>query len=109
MQFSVAAFVLTLAAAVSAAPAELEPRAAAQCGGQYYSAAEVNQASVRACNHFRAGTQVNSYPHRFNNREGFRFGGIAGPYQEFPIVPGRIYTGGELKPLPRFPFLGNVD
>lgn len=95
MQFSIATFILTLAAAVSAAPLELEARAEATCGSQYYSAAQVNAASVRACNHFRAGTQVSSYPHRYNNYEGFNFGGVPGPYQEFPIIPSGVYTGGE--------------
>lgn len=97
MQLSIATVLLTLAAAVSAVPVELEARAEATCGSQYYSAAQVNAASVRACNHFRAGTTAGSstYPHRYNNREGFSFGGAAGPYQEFPILPGGIYTGGE--------------
>lgn len=94
MQLSFATFFLTLAVAVGAVPVEVESRAAATCGSQYYTAAQVNAASVRACSHFRAGTQVSTYPHRYNNYEGFRFGGVPGPYQEFPIRPSGLYTGG---------------
>lgn len=104
MQFSLSALLLTLTA-VSAAPTSsssssspvLETRAPATCGGQYYSSAQVNAASVAACNHFRSGTTAggSSYPHRYNNYEGFHFNGYGGPFQEFPIIPGGVYTGGE--------------
>ena len=96
MQLSIATLCIALAASVSAAPAELDRRAAATCGSQYYSAAQVNSASVAACNHFRAGTTAggSSYPHRYNNYEGFHFNGYDGPFQEFPIIPGGVYTGG---------------
>ncbi len=97
MQFSFTTLLLALAAtAVSAAPLELTARAEATCGTQYYSATQVNAASVQACNHFRAGTKAgsSSYPHRYNNYEGFSFNALAGPYQEFPILPGGIYRGG---------------
>ena len=76
----------------------LDKRAAATCGSVFYSAAAVNSASVRACNLWRAGTTIgsNSYPHTFNNREGFSFA-VAGPYVEFPIMSsGAIYSGGKL-------------
>ena len=89
---------LSLLSIASAAPASLSPRAEAICGSVYYSASAVNAASQAACSHFRAGTTVgsNSYPHRYNNFEGFNFGGVASPYQEFPIMSsGSIYTGGE--------------
>jgi hypothetical protein len=95
MHFSFAAPFLALVATTIAVPVQLEPRAEATCGSQYYSATQVNAASVRACNHFRAGTEVSGYPHRYNNYEGFRFNGLTGPYQEFPILPGGLYTGGK--------------
>ena len=97
MQLSIAALCLALTAAVSAAPADLERRAAATCGTQYYTAAQVNAASVAACSHFKAGTTAGSstYPHRYNNYEGFYFKGYSGPFQEFPIMAsGSVYTGG---------------
>ncbi|KAG9251868.1 Ribonuclease/ribotoxin [Emericellopsis atlantica] len=96
MHFSLASVLLALAVTVSAAPADLERRAAATCGSQYYSAAQVNAASVAACNYFRSGSTAgsSSYPHRYNNYEGFYFQGLDGPYQEFPILPSGLYTGG---------------
>lgn len=89
---------LSLIALAGAAPTELLRRAEATCGSVYYSAAAVNAASVAACNHFRAGRQLGSgnYPHRYNNYEGFNFGGASGPYQEFPIMSnGQVYNGGK--------------
>lgn len=96
---SIASVLVALTAAVSAAPAPapaLEPRAPATCGSNAYTAAQVNQASVAACNYFKAGNTAgsSSYPHRYNNYEGFSFGGVAGPYQEFPILKSGVYTGG---------------
>lgn len=89
-----------LAALASAAPAaDIFRRAEATCGTVYYSASAVNAASVAACNYFRAGNTAgsSSYPHRYNNYEGFNFGGAAGPYQEFPIMSnGQVYSGGKL-------------
>lgn len=75
----------------------LEKRADAQCGSQYYSATATNAASNKACAYYNAGTTVgsNSYPHTFNNNEGFSFA-VAGPYLEFPILAsGSLYTGGK--------------
>ncbi|KAF4121480.1 guanyl-specific ribonuclease, partial [Geosmithia morbida] len=96
MKLSIPSIVLVLSAIVSAAPAEIQPRAAATCGSNSYTAAQVNEASVAACNHFKAGTTAGSstYPHRYNNYEGFSFGGASGPFQEFPILTSGVYTGG---------------
>lgn len=95
MQLSFATLFLAVTTTVSAAPAELERRAAATCGSQYYSATQVNSASVTACNHFKAGTALGGYPHRYNNYEGFNFKDYSGPFQEFPILSsGSVYTGG---------------
>lgn len=76
----------------------LEERAAATCGSVSYTAAQVNAASQKACSYYNAGTKAGSstYPHTYNNYEGFSFGGVAGPYQEFPILAsGALYTGGK--------------
>lgn len=59
---------VALLSGVSAAPiaedtspvTPLDKRAAATCGSVFYSAAAVNAASVRACNLYRAGTQIGS-------------------------------------------------
>jgi hypothetical protein len=96
MQFSIAAAVLAFVAATSAAPTLERRYEEATCGSAYWSADEVAEAADAACQHFQDGTQVgsNDYPHRYNNYEGFDFKGLAGPFQEFPIVSGGAYTGG---------------
>jgi hypothetical protein len=50
----------------------------------------------QACKYYKASTQVgsNKYPHKYNNYEGFSFK-VSGPYQEFPILNGGVYTGGK--------------
>lgn len=96
MQFSVVAFLSALAL-VSAAPAELERRAAATCGSTSYSAGAVDAASSASCQHVRNGDKAGSstYPHKYNNYEGFNFKGLSGPFYEFPILSsGKVYTGG---------------
>lgn len=94
MQFAVS--LLSLVALVSAAPAALESRAEATCGSVYYSAAQVNTASTTACNYVRNGGTAGSstYPHQYNNYEGFDFKGLSGPFFEFPIISSGTYSGG---------------
>ncbi|CZS93574.1 related to Guanyl-specific ribonuclease F1 [Rhynchosporium agropyri] len=73
----------------------LEERAAATCGSVLYSAAAVSAASSKACSYYKAGSAPGGYPHTYRNYEGFEFGSIAGPYQEFPILKsGALYSGG---------------
>ena len=96
MQFLTFISLITLAAA---APADLIPRAAATCGTVFYSANAVNAASQAACTYVKAGDTAGSstYPHQYNNYEGFEFHGYSGPYYEFPILSsGSIYSGGEV-------------
>jgi hypothetical protein len=96
MQFSLAAvFLATLASAAPRAQiiSRDEP---AVCGDQEYTAKQVAAAMEAACKHFQDGTDVNDYPHTYNNYEGFEFKGYDGPFQEFPIIPGGVYDGGEL-------------
>jgi hypothetical protein len=95
MHFSVASL-LSLVALVSAAPADLQVRAATNCGGVAYTAARVQAAANAACNYVQNGGTAGSstYPHRYNNYEGFDFP-VSGPYNEFPILKsGKVYTGG---------------
>ncbi|KAK0380495.1 ribonuclease [Colletotrichum limetticola] len=97
MQFSVV-LVSLFALAVSAAPAEIQKRSTT-CGSTTYTTAQVNAASNAACTHVKAGTVAGSstYPHRYNNYEGFDFD-VTGPWYEFPIKTSGVYTGGELFP-----------
>ncbi|KAI1365980.1 Ribonuclease/ribotoxin [Xylaria arbuscula] len=86
---------LALVAVVSPALAApvIEERAATTCGSTYYTATQVNQAAQKACSYYTAGTTANSYPHTYNNYEGFSFT-VAGPYLEFPMLTSGVYTGG---------------
>lgn len=95
MQFSVVSL-LSLVALVSAAPADLQPRAATKCGSVSYSASAVQAAANAACNYVKNGGHAGSstYPHKYNNYEGFNFP-VSGPYNEFPILKsGKVYSGG---------------
>lgn len=93
MKFSLA-FLSVLAVAVQAAPfAEIEKRSTT-CGSTTYSTAQINAAADAACEHVRAGTQAATYPHRYNNYEGFDFSS-SGPWQTFPLRTSGVYTGGE--------------
>ncbi|KAJ0160153.1 Guanyl-specific ribonuclease F1 [Colletotrichum tanaceti] len=94
MQLSLV-LVSLFALAAQAAPTEPLQKRATTCGSTYYTTAQVNAASNAACNHVRAGTVAgtSTYPHRYNNYEGFSFD-VNGPWYEFPIRTSGVYTGG---------------
>ncbi|KAF4556219.1 Guanyl-specific ribonuclease F1-like protein [Elsinoe fawcettii] len=77
--------------AADAAPA-LDKRQTT-CGSKYYDANDAKLALNAGCQRFNAGTTVSGYPHRYNNYEGFEFD-VPGPWQEFPIIDNKAYTGG---------------
>ncbi|KAJ2893385.1 guanyl-specific ribonuclease f1 [Zalerion maritima] len=82
-----------LAAVALAAPANLDARADTVCGSNAYTSGEVKSAANTACQRVNADSQVNGYPHTYNNYEGFDFL-VDGPYDEFPILTTGIYKGG---------------
>jgi hypothetical protein len=87
---------LTLALPVSDAP--IEARACdVQCGSTCYTNAQVSTARAAGYKYYNSNTQAGSstYPHKYNNYEGFAFP-VNGPYQEFPLRTSGAYTGGEL-------------
>ncbi|KHN97719.1 Guanyl-specific ribonuclease F1 [Metarhizium album ARSEF 1941] len=99
MQFSVFSLI-SLVALASAAPADLQARDATSCGGVQYTSDDVQAAADTACDHVRSGSHAGSstYPHRYNNYEGFDFP-VSGPYDEFPILKsGAVYSGGSPGP-----------
>ncbi|KFH41748.1 Guanyl-specific ribonuclease F1-like protein [Hapsidospora chrysogenum ATCC 11550] len=99
MQFSLAAVVFLATLARAAPRARIIGRdEPAVCGDQEYTAKQVAAAMEAACTHFQDGTDVNDYPHTYNNYEGFEFKGYDGPFQEFPIIPGGVYDGGSPGP-----------
>ncbi|KAF5720941.1 guanyl-specific ribonuclease F1 [Fusarium globosum] len=89
--------IASLAALVSLAVASpIESRqSATTCGSTNYSASQVRAAANAACQYYQNGDTAGSstYPHTYNNYEGFDFP-VDGPYQEFPIKSGGVYTGG---------------
>lgn len=93
MKFSLAVLALVPALAFAA---PLEPRqggVAVNCGGQYYSATQVN----RGINNAKSGQYSSSgYPHTYNDYEGFDFSDYCdGPYKEYPLKTSSSgYTGG---------------
>ncbi|CAD0040268.1 unnamed protein product [Aureobasidium pullulans] len=74
-------------ASTIALPTDLESRqSATTCGSTSYTAAQVRSAVSAGYGDYQAGRTYgsNSYPHKYNNYEGFDFP-VAGPYEEFPL------------------------
>lgn len=67
----------------------------AKCGSTCYTSAQVTAARNSGYNYVKQGGTAggSTYPHVFNNREGFDFL-VGGTYYEFPIKTGGVYTGG---------------
>jgi hypothetical protein len=75
------------------------PQSDVYCGSNDYSSKAISDASSAACGYVTSGTTAgtSTYPHKYNDYEGFTFMDVSGPYYEFPILPsGRIYSGGRL-------------
>jgi hypothetical protein len=67
------------------------------CGSTCYSSSQVSAARNAGANYVEEGDTAgsSSYPHVYNNYEGFDFL-VSGPYYEFPILAsGETYNGGE--------------
>jgi hypothetical protein len=97
---------LTVALPVSDSP--LEARACdVKCGSTCYTNAQVSSARAAGYKYYSSNTQAGSstYPHKYNNYEGFDFP-VNGPYQEFPLRTSGAYTGGEF--LQSFRMMGDL-
>lgn len=79
-------------------PLELEARQCfTTCGSTCYTSAKVTAARNSGYNYVKQGGTAggSTYPHVYNNYEGFDFP-VSGPYYEFPILSsGQTYTGGK--------------
>jgi len=66
------------------------------CGSNKYSVSQLTSAVQAGCNYSQQKKTVGSdkYPHTYNDYEGFGFGGVTGPYLEFPILESGSYKGG---------------
>jgi hypothetical protein len=67
------------------------------CGSVCYTSAQVSAARNAGYNYYKQNDQAGSstYPHTYNNYEGFKFL-VSGPYQEFVLKTGGVYTGGKM-------------
>lgn len=67
------------------------------CGSTCYTSAQVSAARSAGYNYYKQNDQAGSstYPHTYNNYEGFKFL-VSGPYQEFVLKTGGVYTGGTI-------------
>ncbi|KAF1999837.1 ribonuclease-domain-containing protein [Amniculicola lignicola CBS 123094] len=75
---------------------ELDTRACATtCGSTCYTAAQLTAARNAACSYVKSGGKAggSTYPHVYNNYEGFNFAS-ASPWYEFPVKASGTYTGG---------------
>jgi hypothetical protein len=67
-----------------------------KCGSTCYTSAKITAARNSGYNYYAQGGEAggSTYPHTYNNYEGFRFL-VAGPYQEFPLLASGTYAGGK--------------
>ena len=97
MQFT---YLSLLLAATSVIAAPLQARQTANgpstCGNNYYSADQLSQAAQAGYSDYQSGAGAggSTYPHKYNDYEGFNFP-VSGPYEEFPILESGIYNGGQ--------------
>ncbi|OCK93132.1 putative extracellular guanyl-specific ribonuclease T1 [Cenococcum geophilum 1.58] len=88
---------LLLATPVLSLPTMLEARdCTTTCGSNCYSSDQVSAALDAGCSYYQDGTTAgdSKYPENYNDYEGFSFGGVSGPYLEFPILESGVYSGG---------------
>ncbi|KAK0484725.1 guanyl-specific ribonuclease C2 [Armillaria novae-zelandiae] len=84
------AILVTLLAFALAVPAL--PVGSVTCGTNSYTPTEV-QAAITAGR--TTGSQMrNHYPHQYRNFEGLNMQCAGPPYNEYPILPGGLYTSG---------------
>ncbi|RMD44513.1 hypothetical protein DV735_g727, partial [Chaetothyriales sp. CBS 134920] len=84
------------------ARSSLQPRQSCveTCGSTCYWQSDIDAALEQGYSLYQSGDKAgsSSYPHTYNNYEGFSFP-VSGPYQEFPILSSyEVYTGGSPGP-----------
>jgi hypothetical protein len=98
---ALAPFTLALPTSVVEAPVDIEAIAEracyVTCGSNCYTSAQVTAARNSGYNYVKQGGTAggSSYPHVYNNYEGFDFL-TSGTYYEFPLKTSGTYTGGEI-------------
>ncbi|KAM0519144.1 hypothetical protein ACHAPE_004144 [Trichoderma viride] len=83
--------------AVSVSAAAIEKRASScvyTCGSTCYWQSDITAALNKGYSLYSSGSEEDSYPHQYNDYEGFSFPTSA-PWYEFPILNSfDVYTGG---------------
>jgi hypothetical protein len=98
---ALAPFTLARPTSVVEAPVDIEAIAEracyVTCGSNCYTSAQVTAARNSGYNYVKQGGTAggSSYPHVYNNYEGFDFL-TSGTYYEFPLKTSGTYTGGEI-------------
>jgi hypothetical protein len=82
-------------AAIEDAAVETRQSCYVKCGTKCYTSTQVSAARSSGYRYYSQGDEAGSstYPHTYNNYEGFNFL-VAGPYQEYPLLTSGTYTGG---------------
>ncbi|CEJ81520.1 hypothetical protein VHEMI01641 [[Torrubiella] hemipterigena] len=84
---------LSLVVAVAASPAKRES-CVYRCGGVCYWQSDIDAAVQKGFSDLQNGQTEHSYPHQYNDREGFDFPTSA-PWYEYPILSSyKVYSGG---------------
>ena len=97
---ALAPFALALPTALVETPVAVEEIAEracyVTCGSNCYTSAQVTAARNSGYNYIKQGGTAggSSYPHVYNNYEGFDFL-VSGTYYEFPLKTSGTYTGGK--------------
>ncbi|KAL2019762.1 hypothetical protein VTK56DRAFT_9206 [Thermocarpiscus australiensis] len=105
VRFITAVLALVGVVAVSAAPlaseGETEMKRAScvyTCGSTCYWQEDIDAALNKGVSLQQSGQEIDSYPHQYNDYEGFRFP-TSGPWYEFPILSSfKVYSGGSPGP-----------
>ncbi|KAF3018822.1 hypothetical protein G7054_g9615 [Neopestalotiopsis clavispora] len=93
---SVAARAVDVVAERSDVAVDAEKRATCvyHCGSVCYWQEDIDEALAKGYSLQKSGSDINDYPHQYNNYEGFSFPTSA-PWYEFPILSSyAVYTGG---------------
>ncbi|KAI9663068.1 MAG: hypothetical protein M1821_008116 [Bathelium mastoideum] len=93
---TIKATLLALVAIAFAAPTELERRQSCvdTCGSTCYWWSDISAALQKGYSLQSSGQEEDSYPHQYNDYEGFSFN-TSSPWYEFPILNSfKVYTGG---------------
>ncbi|UKZ74342.1 hypothetical protein TrVFT333_002007 [Trichoderma virens FT-333] len=99
VSFKIVAAVVGLVSSASAAAIDstlVDKRAACvyTCGSVCYWQSDIDDALSAGYSLYKSGSTKDSYPHQYNDYEGFNFP-TAAPWYEFPILNTfKVYTGG---------------